>query len=233
MALSSASRLIADKALRIHPAGFVVSGLRGRRLPGVLLCTAAAITALALVLIEFRSSWLQSLVFSAIAHRMTFAPASGPSGAIRYPRTGPYDERLGYSRIPEFIERTRHQGYGIAAQARDSKLYLTATDLGVFPIYREKDQAGLQVVDQEGKPFYEFRDPERAYRAYSEIPEVVVDTLLFTENRAMLDPRHPNRNPAIEWPRLSHAIFDYGVHAVNPHHHVIGASTLEIGRAHV
>jgi membrane peptidoglycan carboxypeptidase len=192
----------------------------------VLLSTAAAITALALVLIEFRSSELQSVVFSAIAHRMTFAPAAGPSGAIRYTRTGPYDERLGYSRIPEFIERTSHQGYGIAAQARDSTLYLTATDLGVFPVYREKDQAGLQIVDREGKPFYEFRDPERAYNEYSEIPEVVVDTLLFTENRAMLDLQHPNRNPAIEWPRLSHAIFDYGVHAVNPHHHVIGASTL-------
>jgi len=226
MGLSSASRLLADKALRIHPAGLVISGLRGRPLHGVLLYTAAAITALALVLIEFRSSWFQSLVFSAIAHRMTFAPASGPSGAIRYPQTGPYDERLGYSRIPKFIERMSHQGYGIAAQARDSKLYLTATDLGVFPIYREKDQAGLQIVDRDGKPFYEFRDPERAYREYSEIPEVVVDTLLFTENRAMLDPHHPNRNPAIEWPRLSHAIFDYGAHALNPHHQVIGASTL-------
>jgi membrane peptidoglycan carboxypeptidase len=226
MGLASASRLLADKALRTHPAGFVVSGLRGRRLHGVPLYTAAAIAALALLLIEFRSSWLQSSVFSAIAHRMTFAPAAGPSGAIRYPRTGPYDERLGYSRIPQFIERTSHQGYGIAAQARDSKLYLTVTDLGVFPIHREKDQAGLQIVDQEGKPFYEFRDPEQAYREYSEIPEVVVDTLLFTENRAMLDPHHPNRNPAIEWPRLSHAIFDYGVHAVNPHHQVIGASTL-------
>ena len=226
MGLFSVSRLLADKALRIHPAGFVISGLRGRRLHGVLLCTAAAITALALVLIEFRSSWLQSFIFSAIAHRMTFAPAAGPSGAIRYTRTGPYDERLGYSRIPEFIARTSHRGYGIAAQARDSKLYLTATNLGVFPIYREKDQAGLQIVDREGEPFYEFGDPERAYREYSEIPEVVVDTLLFAENRAMLDSHHPNRNPAIEWLRLSHAIFDYGVHAVNPHHQVIGASTL-------
>jgi len=226
MSLSSASRLLPDKELRIHPAGFVVSGLRVRRFQAVLLCIAAAITALALVLIEFRFSWVQSLVFSVIAHRMTFAPAAGPSGAIRYTRTGPYDERLGYSRIPEFIERTGRQGYGIAAQARDSSLYLTATDLGVFPIYREKNQAGLQIVDQKGKPFYEFRDPERAYREYAEIPEVVVDTLLFTENRAMLDQHHPNRNPAIEWPRLAHAILDYGVHAVNPHHQVIGASTL-------
>ena len=226
MGPSSASRLLADEALRIHPTEFLVSGLRSRRFHRVLLYTAAAITALTLLVIEFRSSWLQSLVFSAIVHRMTFAPASGPSAAIRYTRTGPYDERLGYSRIPEFIERTSHQGYGIAAQARDSKLCLTATDLGVFPIYREKGQAGLQIVDRQGKPFYEFRDPERAYREESEIPKVVVDTLLFTENRAMLRPQHPYRNPAIEWPRLAHAIFDYGVHAVNPHHHVIGASTL-------
>jgi len=226
MALSSAYRVRAFKALREHSFEFVDPRLRSGRLVRVLLWTAATTALLALVLIELRSSWVQSLVFTAISNRMTFKPALGPSGAIRYPRTGPYDERLGYSRIPEFVERTSHQGYGIEAQARDSKLYLTATDLGVFPIYREKDQAGLQIVDREGKPFYEFRDPERAYREYSEIPEVVVDTLLFTENRAMLHPQHPNRNPAIEWPRLGHAIFDYGVHAADPHHQVIGASTL-------
>jgi len=42
----------------------------------------------------------------------------------------------------------------------------------------------------------------------------------------MLDPRHPSRNPAIEWQRLSHAVFDYAVHAVDPCHAVIGGSTL-------
>jgi len=32
----------------------------------------------------------------------------------------------------------------------------------------------------------------------SEIPPIVVQILLFIENRAMLDPRYPSRNPAIE-----------------------------------
>jgi membrane peptidoglycan carboxypeptidase len=191
-----------------------------------LLRTAATIIALAPVVIELRSSWLQSRVFTAISHRMTFTLLPGPSNAIRYTRSGPYDERLGYSRIPKFLERTESRGYQIEAQARPSKLNLTMADLGVFPIYREKDEAGLQILDRDGNPLYEFRYPEETYREYSEIPQLVVDSLLFIENRAMLDPRYPNRNPAIEWQRLSHAMFDYGVHAISPRHPVIGGSTL-------
>ncbi len=226
MALSSAYRLRAFKALRGHSFEFIDPRLLPRRLLRVLLWTAATIAVLSAVVIELRSSWVQSLIFSAISNRMSFKLAPGASRAIRFSSTGPYDERLGYSRIPKFLERANHSGYRIEAQARSSRLALTMTDLGVFPIYPEKTQAGLQILDRDGKSLYEFRSPEQAYREYSDIPPVVVDTLLFTENRTMLDPLHPRRNPAIEWQRLSRAVFDYGVHVLNPHHRVIGASTL-------
>ncbi len=226
MALSSAYRLRAFKALREHSFEFIDPRLRTRRLLRVLVWTAATIAVVSAVGIELRSSRVQSLIFSAISNRMGFKLAPGASRAIRLLRTGPYDERLGYSRIPKFIERANHSGYRIEAQARSSRLALTMTDLGVFPIYPEKTRAGLQILDREGKSLYEFRYPERTYREYSEIPPVIVHTLLFTENRTMLDPLHPRRNPAIEWQRLSRAVFDYGVHALNPHHRVIGASTL-------
>jgi membrane peptidoglycan carboxypeptidase len=226
MALSSAYRLRAFKALREHSFEFIDPRLRTRRLLRVLVWTAATIAAVSAVGIELRSSWVQSLIFSAISNRMSFKLAPGASPAIRFSRTGPYDGRLGYSRIPNFVERTNHSGYRIEAQARSSKLALTMSDLGVFPIYAEKGQAGLQILDRSGRSLYEFRSPERAYREYSDIPPVIVETLLFTENRTMLDPLHPRRNPAIEWGRLSRAIFDYGAHGVNPHHRVIGASTL-------
>jgi len=134
VALSSASRLFALRAFQTYPFAFIVSRLRSWRLHRVSLRTAATIIALALVVIELRSSWLQSWVFTAVSHRATFMLLPGPGDAIRYTRSGPYDERLGYLRIPKFLERTESRGYQIQAQARPSKLYLTMADLGVFPI---------------------------------------------------------------------------------------------------
>ena len=226
MGQSSAYRLRAFKAHRELSFELIEPAVGSRRRVRALLWTAATTAVLVLVGIELHTCWVQSLVFVAIVNRMTFKPAPGPSNAIRFTRTGPYDERLGYSRIPEFVERANHSSYKIETQARSSRLSLTLTDLGVFSIYPEKAQAGLQLVDRDGNALYEFRHPERIYSEYSDIPPVVVNTLLFTENRTLLDPRYPTRNPAIEWPRLSRAIVDYGVHAVNPHHKVIGASTL-------
>ncbi len=212
--------------ISVVPSGFIVSKLRSRRVHRLLMWSAAAITLLALALIETRSSWLQSRVFAAACRRMTFTLGKGPSDAIRYTRTGPYDERLGYSRIPRMVARAASAGYTVEAQARASRLQLAMTDVGMHPVYREKSQAGLQIMDSEGKRLYAFRYPQRIYQDYSEIPKLVVDTVLFIENRAMLDPAHPSRNPAVEWPRLSHAVLDYGAHAMNPHRSVIGASTL-------
>jgi hypothetical protein len=150
----------------------------------------------------------------------------GPTGSIRYTRSGPYDERLGYSRIPEFIERTGSLGYEIAAQARASKTYVALSDLGISPIFPEKYSADLEILDRDGNSLFEFRNPQNSYGAYPEIPPIIVKTLLFIENHSLLDSRFPHRNPVVEWQRFSHAVFDYGVHAINRGHPMIGASTL-------
>src|SRR5260370_21577737 len=84
----------------------------------------------------------------------------------------------------------------------------------------------MKILNRDGKPLVDLRFPQRTYREYSEIPGIVVDTLLFIENRTILDPSHPNHNPAVEWPRLSHAVVDYGWPELTPRHKVIGASTL-------
>ncbi len=224
--MASASRLLAFKNFCTDPLEFVALRPRNRRLHRMLLRTSGAILILSLGISEVRSSWIQSRILTAISHRMTFSVLPGRNESIRYTRSGPYDERLGYSRIPQFVQRTESRGYEIEAQARPSRMYVALADLGVYPIYREKDDAGLEILDRDDRPLYEFHNPQQDYAEYSEIPRLVVDTLLFTENRAMLDPRHPSRNPAIEWQRLSHAVFDYGLHAVNRRHAVIGGSTL-------
>lgn len=227
MALSTKRSYLLD--VRVREKSFtasIASPLRSRRVQHVLLATSVAALACALMLLELRSSWLQSRVFFAIASRATFQVLPGPSGRIHFTRTGPYDERLGYSRVPDFLRRAGSAGYAVEAQARGSDLSLTLANLGVYPIYPEKDQTGLQILDRDNQPVYEYRYPERIYREYSQIPRLMVDSLLFAENRTLLDPQRPRRNPAFEGQRLGHAVFDYGVHAIDRRHQVIGGSTL-------
>jgi membrane peptidoglycan carboxypeptidase len=42
----------------------------------------------------------------------------------------------------------------------------------------------------------------------------------------MMDPRHPYRNPAIEWSRLARAALDFSLHKIDRRHRVSGGSTL-------
>jgi membrane peptidoglycan carboxypeptidase len=93
-------------------------------------------------------------------------------------------------------------------------------------VYRQKDQAGLTITDRDGRSLFAAAQPRRIYSAYSDNPPLVVNTLLFIENRHLLDSRHPNRNPVVEWDRLMKAVMDYGLHTVDPRHPVIGGSTL-------
>lgn len=179
-----------------------------------------------LAVTEAKFSWIAAHVFAAEAARTHFQLAPGPSRSIAYPRAGPYDRERGYSDLPTLLERLHGEGYDIEEQARDSGTSLLLERLGVYPIYHEKDQTGIAIADQEGRSLYDFRDPRRIYPAFASIPPLVVRTVLFIENRHMLDTREPDHNPAIEWGRLGHAAVDFGLHKVDRRHPVIGGSTL-------
>ena len=185
----------------------------------------AIVVVLALV-VELRTSWIQSLLFRALDRNISYKLQDGPSQTIQYPKPGPYDWTLGYARLPELLTHLRTAGYRVDAQTRDSELASFLYHGGVYPIYGQKDQAGLRIVDPQGNILYSFRRPEHVYQAYSDIPPLVVDSLLFIENRHMLDPNNPTHNPAVEWDRLSKALVDYGIHIVDRGHPVIGGSTL-------
>jgi len=187
------------------------------------------VTAIVVVLalaVELRTSWVQSIIFRALDRNISYKLQDGPSQAIQYPKPGPYDWTLGYARLPDLLTHLRAAGYRVDAQTRESGLASFLYHGGVYPIYGQKDQAGLRIVDPQGNILYSFRRPEHVYQAYSEIPPLVVDSLLFIENRHMLDPKNPTHNPAVEWDRLSKALVDYGIHIVDRGHPVIGGSTL-------
>ncbi len=177
---------------------------------------------------EAQTSRIQSLILSRMTRKLTFWMEPGPSEAIRFPLPGPYDQRLGYSRLPDFIDRltTTNKDYSIRAQARNSPEMLKLGERGLFPIYREKTKTGLRILDRDNQLFFSAAFPERVYGRFEDIPPAVVKTLLYIENREALDPRYPYRNPAVEWDRLSNAVLQMGIRAVKRSHKAPGGSTL-------
>jgi membrane peptidoglycan carboxypeptidase len=155
--------------------------------------------------IELEASPLQSRFFSKLTNGFGYALEPGPNADARFPDGGPYDERLGYARMPSFIQSLQQQGFVITQQARLSPELASFIDHGGFAVFREKAQTGLTLTDRNGEVMYLSRHPERAFSNFSAIPRVVIDTLLFIENRELLNDEFPHRNPAVEWDRFAAA----------------------------
>lgn len=172
---------------------------------------------------ELRFSSIQARYFSSLASQLNYTMGMGQSPSIRFPEPTPYDERLGYSNIPAYTRQLITHGFVIKAQARMSPSLL---QLPLSPIYPEKDQAGLTLTDQHQQLLYAHMSPERIYENFEMIPKLLTDTLLFIEDRKLLDPRYPSSNPAINWSRLDRALFDQILHVIHHNHETPGASTL-------
>ncbi len=177
-------------------------------------------------LLEIQTSWLEARVFTVWARQAWFAVEPGSSPAIRYPKHGPYDARLGYTRLPEFLDRLAGAGFRIESQARWSPAMARMADWGLYPPYQEKTQAGLTITGDRGEPLYAVRVPGRIYPDFEAIPPVIVRTLLFVENREALDARYPYKNPAIEWDRLARAVWNYSLVSLGLGGELTGGSTL-------
>ena len=178
----------------------------GRHRLSIVLAAAVCLPALVwAVHRELESSPLQSWLFTRLTRGFSVSVEPGPSPEARFPRFGPYDERLGYAQIPGFLGALGKAGFVVDRQARLSSSLVTFIDLGGFPVYREKSQAGLGIFDSSEREIYRVRHPERVFSGFQSIPPVVVATLLFVENRELLDLTHPTRNPAVEWDRFAAA----------------------------
>jgi membrane peptidoglycan carboxypeptidase len=175
---------------------------------------------------EFQASRLQARYFSGIARDMKFVVEPGPSSSIRFPQTGPYDQRLGYSELPNLLKRLQAKGFEIESQARVTYKLGKLLEAGYAPPYDEKNQAGLQILDCRAEPVFRFSYPERIYKAFDSIPPHVVKTLLFIENRELLDTTYPTRNPAVEWSRLGLAVSAQFMKIVDRDYDAPGGSTL-------
>ena len=193
----------------------------------LLLSLLAAVAVLAwMVFDEYRTSDLQARYLSGLAGELSFRVEPGPSYDIRYPGPGPYDQRLGYAQLPRYVDKLRSQGYEVTAQARMSPKMLELRDQGLSAVYREKDETGVDLAECHGQPLYAQRFPQRVFGRFDDVPPLLVDSLLFIENRELLDPDHPKRNPAIEWDRFTKAALDQARHLAGDSHRSPGGSTL-------
>ena len=102
-----------------------------------------------------------------------------------------------YQQLPEHVQRLQQQDFVVSAQVRMSPRLLEVIDLGLFTPYHEKSMAGLELLDCRARPLAAARYPQRSYPSFDAVPPLLVDTLLFIENRELLDPRFPRRNPAV------------------------------------
>ncbi|RPJ47461.1 MAG: glycosyl transferase family 51 [Candidatus Latescibacterota bacterium] len=175
---------------------------------------------------EMRTSRLQAYFLSRYASGLGFSVGSGPSPTIRFPEDGPYDVRLGYARVPAILRSLESSGFAIEAQARPTARWVGLVDRGLFPIYAEKDRAGLTLLDRRGDVLFSALYPERAYESFEQVPEVVLRAVLHMENRELLDPATPFRNPAVEWDRTANASFQALLRIFDPGRDVPGGSTL-------
>ncbi|OOK99325.1 glycosyl transferase family 51 [Pseudomonas syringae pv. actinidifoliorum] len=154
------------------------------------------------ITVESRSSRLQAREFSRFAASLSYSMQPGPSHDVVYPGDGPFDKRLGYSSLDEFLPRLLKRDYVITRQTQFSPELMRYVQHGFFVPYEEKTQAGLSITDCRGAPLYEFRYPQQFYPTFASVPPLLVHSLLFIENRDLLDPQQPLANPAVDWPRF-------------------------------
>jgi membrane peptidoglycan carboxypeptidase len=188
-----------------------------------------ALLALSLGLIlyqEAESSRLQASMISKKAQELSYALVKGPSDRIEFPVHGPFDRRLGYSRLPRLIPRLQQNGFDVSQQVRFSEALLTFTKAGYYPPYAEKSQSGLDIYDNQQSTIYQHRYPRLHYASFKSIPPIIVNALLFIEDRDVLDTEQPLRNPAVDWGRFLKAIASKAGEAVHLDMPAMGGSTL-------
>lgn len=200
---------------------------RKRRINLVTMGSVAVVAAMAAgAYFEARDSRLQARYFSELARGIGWEMRPGANAELWLPQSGPYDGRLGYSGMKDMLPRLLAAGYDISAQARQSDRFRSLTRRGYYPVYREKSQAGLTMLDRNGAWLYASRYPQRQYASFEAIPPLLVTALLYVENRDLLDSDRLTRNPAVDWGRFSRAALGQMLRVVDLETEAAGGSTL-------
>lgn len=179
-----------------------------------------------LVAEEIQTSRLQAEHLTRYAAQLTYQMVDGQDGRVNFPIHGPFDERLGYTRLPAFMGHLDSYGFQRVRQARFSDALMDYTARGYFIPFHEKTRAGLDLVDSRGDSLYDFRYPYRHYPDFEAIPPRMAQALMFIENRDLLDETRPKMNPAVDWVRFARAVLGRVGRLVSEDFDAPGGSTL-------
>jgi len=205
------------------------TGRRSHRVAKILgrgVFGAAGLIVLAVAAFELQTSWLQSEFFSSISRDLTFTIKEGRHERAHRPTAGPHNQRLGYVDLDDFAARLDTRGFDLIRQAGLSQRHWQFVQAGGYPIFKEKNRAGLKLLDHKGEIIHNARFPERIYPAFEAIPPLILKTLLFIENRELLDPLEARRNPSIDWSRTAALLPGLAKQVINPGSRAAGGSTL-------
>lgn len=192
----------------------------------IFICALTTLVVAYAINSEITTSNLQSQYLAEFGKKLYFWTEPTPNPDLQFPIVGPYDQRLGYTHIPTAIDKLSANNYHITTQAQHSPTLETILSRGIYAPYAEKNYAGLNILDRNNQSIYQTRFPEHGFASFDEIPNLVVQTLLFIENRDLLDDANPNHNPAISWKRFAGASLAMSARKLGATGNVHGGSTL-------
>jgi membrane peptidoglycan carboxypeptidase len=180
-----------------------------KRLRVLLWVCVSILLLVACVFTEIQTSILQSWFFTRTNEQLSYQLAIGSSSEIAFPRSAPFDDRRGYSKLAAFQARLEAQGYQVTQQVRQTERMVNLIKRGISPPYLEPPETGLDIRGADGMPLFRHAQTEFLFAKMDDIPPLLVKTLLFLENRDLDHPTSPWQNPAIEWDRLFKATLFY------------------------
>jgi membrane peptidoglycan carboxypeptidase len=164
----------------------------------------------ATMVLEVRTAAFQSRFFYLYAKQLNYTIEPGPSSRIVFPQGGPFNLRRGYTQIPRYQKELEANGFAVTEQSRFSSGLEHLTKAGISPPFKDPVTAGLLIRGVGGTPLYTANSKLEFYRSYEEIPPIIIETLLYMENRELaLDSAATSANPAVEWDRLAKAGLSY------------------------
>lgn len=174
---------------------------------------------------ELKSSNLQAHFFHKLGQKLNYQVEHGDEEAFEASK-GPFDQKLGYNLIPKFRERIKESNFIQTKYTKVSEKAWELNEYGITFPYRAKTQAGLTIRDDNGEIIYNFKEPKTNFQSFDSISDLIVRTLLFIEDKKLLDSKKPKDNPAVEWNRFLKAISDLLINKFISERKVPGGSTL-------
>jgi membrane peptidoglycan carboxypeptidase len=185
-----------------------------------------ALILIGIALYELRTSAFQAWLLARFSQRLSYEIGPGPSPGAVFPKSGPYNERHGYSHIPIFQSRLLEQNFQVVEQARVSPALNRIIRWGIAPPYRKPALTGLEIRGARGELLYQTAAANSFFSDFGQIPPLLVRTLLFIENQQLDSAAGQHSNPVIEWDRLAKAALLYAGSKVGLSNSIQGGSTL-------